>query len=77
MAPAKYQMARWVSSDDPRELERFIESNAHRVAYDAVDAPTFLASMKAELTVAEETWKKIQFHRMREHAGLEFRARQE
>ena len=76
MAPAKYQMARWVSSDDPRELERFIESNAHRVAYDAVDAPTFLASMKAELTVAEETWKKIQFHRMREHAGLEFRARQ-
>ncbi|MEO7559771.1 MAG: peptide chain release factor 3 [Nitrosospira sp.] len=72
LASAKYQMARWVTSDNSRELKRFIDTNAHRVAYDAVDAPTFLASFGAELSVAQESWKFIQFHRLREHAGLVF-----
>jgi peptide chain release factor 3 len=72
LAPAKYQLARWITSDDSRELKRFIDINAHRVAYDAVDAPTFLASFGAELSVAEESWDSIQFHKMREHAGLVF-----
>ena len=72
LASAKYQMARWVTSDDSRELKRFIDTNAHRVAYDAVGAPTFLASFGAELSVAQESWKFIQFHRLREHAGLVF-----
>ncbi len=72
LAPAKYQLARWVTSANSRELKQFIEANAHRVAYDAVDAPTFLASFGAELSVAEESWDAIQFHKMREHAGLVF-----
>ncbi len=72
IVPAKYQVARWVTADDPRELQRFIEKNAHRIAYDAVDAPTFLASYGAELSVTEENWKLIKFHKLREHAGLVF-----
>jgi len=72
ITPAKYQVARWVTADDPRELQRFIEKNAHRIAYDAVDAPTFLASYGAELNVTEENWKLINFHKLREHAGLVF-----
>ncbi len=72
IAPAKYQVARWVTADDPRELQRFISANAHRIAYDVVDAPTFLASYGAELSVAEENWPNIQFHKLREHAGLVF-----
>ena len=72
IAPAKYQLARWVTAEDPRELQRFIEANAHRIAYDAVDAPTFLASYGAELSVAAENWPAIQFHKLREHAGLVF-----
>jgi len=72
IASAKYQLARWVTAEDPKELQRFIEANAHRIAYDAVDAPTFLASYGAEISVAEENWPKIKFHKMREHAGLVF-----
>lgn len=72
LAPSKYQLARWVTAGDSRELKRFIENNAHRVAYDAVGAPAFLASFGAELSVAEENWKSIRFHQMREHAGLIF-----
>jgi peptide chain release factor 3 len=72
LAPAKYQMARWVTADDPRELKRFIEANAHRIGYDAVDAPAFLAASNAELSVAQEMWRSVRFHGLREHAGLVF-----
>lgn len=72
IAPAKYQVARWVTADDPRELQRFIEANGHRIAYDAVDAPTFMAAYEAELSVTEDNWQQINFHKMREHAGLVF-----
>jgi peptide chain release factor 3 len=75
MVPSKFRIARWVTADDPKELARFIEANGHRVAYDAVDAPTFLATANAELTVTQELWKGIHFHALREHAGLVFQAR--
>lgn len=77
LAPAKYQLARWITADDERELKRFIDTNAHRIAYDAVGAPTFLASFGAELSVAEESWKAIRFHTMREHAGLVFQTHED
>ena len=75
VAPARQNVARWVTADDPVEMKRFIDSNAHRIAYDAVDAPTFLAAYDAELKVAESTWKRIKFHALREHAGLVFQTR--
>ncbi len=68
---AKYVSARWVSAQEPRELKRFIEANAHRIAYDAVGAPAFLVSYRAELDVARERWPGVRFHALREHAGLE------
>ena len=71
-APARYQMARWVTSQDPAELRKFIETNSHRIAYDSVDAPTFLVTYRTDLTVAQERWTKLQFHALREHAGLVF-----
>jgi peptide chain release factor 3 len=72
LVPARYTMARWVTADDPREMKRFIDANAHRIAHDAVEAPTFLASHKAEIEVAHEHWPNIRFHALREHAGLVF-----
>ncbi len=77
LSPSKFQVARWVTCDDARELDRFIEANGHRVAYDAVDAPTFLATANAELAVTQELWPKIRFHALREHAGLVFQQRLE
>src|SRR5262245_23513903 len=54
LAPTRHRFARWISCDDERELKRFIESNAHRIAYDVVEAPTFLAGHAPELTAAQE-----------------------
>jgi peptide chain release factor 3 len=73
--PSRFQVARWVTCDDAKELQRFIDGNAHRVAYDAVDAPTVLVEYAPELRAIEANWPKIKFHALREHAGLVFQKR--
>ena len=70
MVPSNYRLARWVSAEDPAELQRFIDGNAHRIAYDVVDAPAVLYTHASELKAAREIWPRIQFHAMREHGGL-------
>ncbi|OYT97939.1 MAG: peptide chain release factor 3 [Burkholderiales bacterium PBB1] len=77
--PSRFQVARWVTCEtgegaaaDERELKRFIDGNSHRVAYDAVDAPTVLVEYAPELRAIEANWPKIKFHALREHAGLVF-----
>ena len=76
ITPSRFQVARWVTCDDKdggaKELQRFIDGNAHRVAHDAVDAPTVLVEYAPELRAIEANWPKIKFHALREHAGLVF-----
>jgi peptide chain release factor 3 len=75
ITPARYNVARWVTCDDAKELQRYIDGNAHRVAYDAVNAPTVLLEYAGELRAMQENWPKIKFHALREHAGLQFQQR--
>ena len=74
--PARYNVARWVTCDEAdggqKELQRFIDGNAHRVAHDAVEAPCVLLEYAGELRAMQENWPKIRFHALREHAGLVF-----
>lgn len=76
ITPARYNVARWVTCDEAdggeKELKRFIDGNAHRVALDAVDAPCVLLEYAGELRAMQENWPKIKFHALREHAGLVF-----
>jgi peptide chain release factor 3 len=69
---SRYRLARWITCDDPSILRKFIDSNAHRVAYDVVDAPAFLATHTSELEVSAERYPQVKFHAMREHAGQHF-----
>ncbi|NML13894.1 peptide chain release factor 3 [Azohydromonas caseinilytica] len=73
--PVRYNVARWVTCDDAKELQRFIDHNAHRVAFDAVDAPCVLLEYAGELRAMQDNWPKIKFHALREHAGLMFQQR--
>jgi len=77
--PARYNVARWVTCDAADggeiELKRFIDGNSHRMALDAVDAPTLLLEYAGELRAIQENWPKIKFHALREHAGLVFQQR--
>ena len=70
-----FNLARWVTSDDTHELKKFMDANAHRVALDAVDAPTLLVDHSATLRAVEQQWPKIKFHALREHAGLVFQSK--
>jgi peptide chain release factor 3 len=72
LSPARISLARWITADDATKLAQFIDSNAHRIVYDAVDAPTFVCEHPAELSVTQERWPDIEFHKMREHGGLVF-----
>ena len=73
---SSYSLARWVTCSPEEggetELKRFMAANAHRIALDAVDAPTLLIDHSATLRAVEANWPKIKFHTMREHAGLVF-----
>ena len=73
---SNYSLARWVTREPAdggeTELKRFMQANAHRIALDAVDAPTLLVDHSATLRAVEANWPKIKFHAMREHAGLVF-----
>jgi peptide chain release factor 3 len=70
LMPSPYTAARWVSTDDPAELDRFVEGNAGRVARDAADSLAVLTSSNYEMKVVQDMWPKIRFHTQREHAGL-------
>lgn len=69
---ARYSLSRWISCKDPILLKKFILENSHRMSEDVVGAPVFLATHKSELEVAQQLWKDIEFHALREHAGLVF-----
>ena len=82
ISPCRFQIARWVTAEtgegaaaDERELNRFIDGNSHRMAHDAVNAPTLLVEYAPELRAIEANWPKIRFHALREHAGLVFQQR--
>lgn len=72
LMPSRFNVARWVTSDNAKKLAQFLEENAHRTAEDVVGAPVLLTAHKSELDVVQERWPDIQFHALREHAGLIF-----
>jgi peptide chain release factor 3 len=70
MAPASHFGARWVSAEDPAELRRFQEDNQAKMATDAAGDLAYLLSSRFDLELTQKHWPLIQFHAMREHAGL-------
>ncbi len=74
LMPSRYNLARWITSDDPKALRKFMDANAAHIAYDVVDATAFLAGSQAQLRVVQELYPEVKFHAMREHGGRVFGA---
>ncbi|MDR2165274.1 MAG: peptide chain release factor 3 [Zoogloeaceae bacterium] len=70
LSPVNYAGARWITCADPAELDRFVAANAARMFLDAAGAHTCLTTSRFDLDLLRERWPKIEFHPMREHAGL-------
>jgi peptide chain release factor 3 len=58
---ALYETARWVGSDDPAELKKFLDAHQGQLADDRDGAPVFLAKSAWELRYSAERWPKIKF----------------
>ncbi len=67
--PASIHGARWIGAGDSKQLAKFRDANAHRLATDASGSLTFLAPSAAALSVTMEKWPDIQFRTTREVIG--------
>jgi len=65
-----YTGARWISADTPVELREFELAYPTRMAHDAAGALAYLCTSPYDVRLAQERFPKIQFHPLREHAGL-------
>lgn len=66
--PTTFTLARWVSSDDPKELRIFTERVRMSLAEDRDGAPVFLAPGQWDLDHAAKEWPAIVFAKSRERA---------
>src|SRR5438874_11595531 len=57
----RFALARWVSSDDKSELERFADANRSAMATDLDGAPVFLAASQFLLQYEQDRWPNIRF----------------
>ena len=65
---APYETARWISSDDPAQLKRFLDRHRDTVAEDRDDAPVFLARNAWALNRTMSDWPDIRFAPTRERS---------
>lgn len=59
--------ARWVISDNEKELEKFKEKAATNLAIDHGGDLVYIAPTRVNLQMAQEKWTDIEFHSTREH----------
>lgn len=70
LMPSRFNCARWVTSKKPADLRRFMDANSNRMVTDAAETHAFLATSRFDLDIMQKKWESIEFHPMREHAGL-------
>ncbi|WP_243370528.1 peptide chain release factor 3 [Microvirga solisilvae] len=65
--PTRFSICRWITSDDPRELDKFIESHLSSMARDLDDAPVFMAANAFNLQYEVDRYKAIQFSDVKDY----------
>ena len=70
LEPSQYTSARWISADSPEALREFENAYPMRMAHDAANALAYMCTSPYDVRLALERFPKIQFHPLREHAGL-------
>lgn len=63
---APFEPARWVETDDRKELERFLHDNRGTCGEDHDGAPVFLARNSWALSRAQQDFPAVRFKKTRE-----------
>jgi peptide chain release factor 3 len=58
---SRFEVCRWISADDPAELEKFVRAYPSSMADDLDGSPVFLAQSAFNLRYDQERWPAIQF----------------
>ena len=61
LEPAGYNLCRWVTAEDPAELERFRAKHKNAMARDLDGAPVFMAESGIVLRFEADRWPDIRF----------------
>ena len=67
--PVTFAAARWVTSEDKKQLETFEKEKYASLAHDYQSRLTYLASSLWRLENAMQEWPAIRFHKTRELAA--------
>jgi peptide chain release factor 3 len=64
---ARFTVCRWISADEPGELQRFIDTHRGDIARDLDGDPVFLAQHGFGLNYEAERWKQIRFDAIKDY----------
>ena len=67
---SQYTGARWITAQTPEALREFENAYPLRMAHDAANALAYMCTSPYDVRLAQERFPKIEFHPLREHAGL-------
>ena len=56
---SRFEVCRWVNSDEKGELDKFVDAYPSSIARDLDGAPVFMASSAFNLRYEQERWPKI------------------
>jgi peptide chain release factor 3 len=59
--PIRFSLCRWVSADEPAELDRFADAHGSAMASDLDGAPVFMAASPFSLKYEEDRWTAVRF----------------
>ena len=64
---SRFELARWISSEDKAELEKFVRAYPSSIAMDLDQAPVFLAQSAWALRYEQEKWPAITFSDVKDY----------
>lgn len=64
---SRFSLCRWISSDDPVELQRFITTHRADIAHDLDDDPVYLTPNAFSLNYEAERWPAIKFSAIKDY----------
>jgi len=64
---SRFEVCRWISAEDPLELDKFIRAFPSSIASDLDNAPVFLAQSAWALNYEKEKWPNIAFNDVKDY----------
>ena len=65
--PSRFELCRWIETDAPAELDRFVRAFPSSIAADLDHAPVFLAASAWALRYEQEKWPAVRFLEVKDY----------